>query len=209
MRNTAKDFFRGVCLPFPLSGEDHWRWGAWLCSHREEGTGLFPERLSIGNTYRWTCSCCRHILFNLWREYSQDWKELRLDISFSQQEPENLKLSFLFLKYQRKKTTTVSLGRFFFYWMLEVLSRFLIEDMQGTQLHSVVCSSYFADSSRCHHVIQHSSWFQALLYGQEHWKLAFMFEVKTDILVWLYEPNNLECGFQAGLWTHSISDWRV
>lgn len=30
-------------------------------------------------------------------------------------------------------------------------------------------------------LIQHGSWFHVFLYNQEHWKFAFMFEMKADI----------------------------
>lgn len=62
-------------------------------------------------------------------------------------------------------------------------------------------------------LIQHSSWFHVFLFSQEHWKPAFMFEMKADKLIWLRPQQTrvqmAEFCSQAELCVHSLSDRKV
>lgn len=76
---------RGVCLSFPLAGEEYWRWGASPSYHRQERTGLFLERLLIRTLTQVDQFMLKiYNFFYFWREYCQGWKQFRwLGISFS------------------------------------------------------------------------------------------------------------------------------
>lgn len=64
-------------------------------------------------------------------------------------------------------------------------SMFSTENVQRAQLHSVSCSVSVILQTQVDvtALIQYSSWSQAFISSQEHRKLAFMFEMKADIII--------------------------
>lgn len=145
---------------------------------------------------------------NFWREYCQGWKRFRwLAMSFSSDFffflNKNLKtwhFHSCFLSTKERRWQLFPLGDFFAVcWgrgreivsLKKAYSQLKsCKEQDFTQRSVPAILETQVDVAM---LIQHSSWFQAFLYSQEHWKLTSMFEMKTDMLIWLYDPNNLEC----------------